>query len=70
MCLRAGLDHRCHLLRAGGPHNGQRFAMHALAPVLLVGAQVTVGQNMGVTHNATQCGDQLLVHFGFLNVSV
>ena len=50
----ACLDHACHFGRVAGTHHGQGLAVHALAPVLFVGAEVAVGQHMGGAHNLAQ----------------
>ena len=50
----AGLDHAGHFGRVAGAHHGQGLAVYALAPVLLVGGQIAVGQHMGGAHNLAQ----------------
>ncbi|MDT4853763.1 hypothetical protein FQZ97_880410 [compost metagenome] len=42
----AGFDHVGHLLRIGRAHHGERLAARALAPVLLVGREVALGQHV------------------------
>ena len=50
----AGLDHGGDFCRVAGAHHGQRLAVHALAPVLLIGRQVAIGEDMGGTNNLAQ----------------
>lgn len=63
-----GFDHGSHFLCAAWAHHGKCLAMHTLAPVLLIGAEVTIGQYMGCADDVAQlCQKCGLFHVSLLS---